>query len=110
MGIGYVRAAELILLGLPFDAKRAGGDGLVTQVVSDQNLLTIATETARKLAEKPAAALEASKRFMKPPFREQIKAAMRAEMEEFSARFALQTPRSHSQRFFRSARLISPRP
>src|ERR1700686_4649176 len=60
--IGHIRAAELILLGLPFDAKRAADLGFVTQVVSDQNLLTTATETARKLAAKPAGALEASKR------------------------------------------------
>src|SRR6202007_2157574 len=33
--IGHVRAAELILLGLPFDAKRAADLGFVTQVVSD---------------------------------------------------------------------------
>ena len=38
-----------------------------------------------KLAAKPAAALQASKRLMKQPFREQIKAAMKAENEEFSA-------------------------
>jgi enoyl-CoA hydratase/carnithine racemase len=37
------------------------------------------------LAAKPAAALQASKRLMKQPFREQIKAAMKAENEEFSA-------------------------
>ena len=82
--IGHIRAAELILLGLPFDARRALDLGFVTQVVSDQNLLTTATETARTLAEKPAAALEASKRLMKRSFREQIKAAMKAEMEAFS--------------------------
>src|ERR1700736_523922 len=63
--IGYIRAAELIMLGLPFDAVRAAELGLVTQVVADQNLLTTATETAQKLAEKPAGALEASKRLMK---------------------------------------------
>src|SRR5881398_3773129 len=34
--IGYVRAAELVLLGLPFDAKRAAELGLVTRVVADQ--------------------------------------------------------------------------
>jgi enoyl-CoA hydratase/carnithine racemase len=83
--IGQVRAAELILLGLPFDAKRAADLGLVTQVVPDQALLATATETARKLAAKPAGALQASKRLMKRPFREQVRAAMKAENEEFSA-------------------------
>jgi enoyl-CoA hydratase/carnithine racemase len=83
--IGHVRAAELILLGAPFDARRAAELGLVTEVVSDQHVLARATETARKLAAKPAAALQASKRLMKQPFREQIRAAMKAENEEFSA-------------------------
>src|ERR1700751_4379682 len=80
--IGHIRAAELILLGSPFDAKRAAELGLVTQVVADQKLLAVATETARKLATRPASALQTSKRLMKRPFREQIKAAMRAENEE----------------------------
>ena len=83
--IGHVRAAELILLGTPFDARRAAELGLITEVVSDKDALARATETARKLAAKPAAALQASKRLMKQPFREQIKAAMKAENEEFSA-------------------------
>jgi enoyl-CoA hydratase/carnithine racemase len=83
--IGHLRAAELILLGVPFDARRAAELGLVTQVISDEDVLTRAIETARKLAAKPAGALQASKRLMKQPFREQIKAAMKAENEEFSA-------------------------
>jgi enoyl-CoA hydratase/carnithine racemase len=83
--IGHIRAAELILLGLPFDAKRAAELGFVTQVVPDQNLMTTATEAARKLAAKPARALQASKRLMKQPFRVQIKAAIDAENQEFSA-------------------------
>src|SRR6476469_3742394 len=82
--IGHLRAAELILLGIPFDARRAAELGLVTQVISDKDVLARATETARKLAAKPAGALQASKRLMKQPFREQIKAAMKAENEEFS--------------------------
>src|SRR5216684_512943 len=83
--IGHIRAAELILLGLPFDAKRAADLGFVTQVVPDQTLLATATEAARELATKPAGALQASKRLMKRPFREQIRAALKAENEEFSA-------------------------
>src|SRR4051812_14653929 len=83
--IGHLRAAELILLGIPFDARRAAELGMVTQVLSDKEVLARATETAGKLASKPAGALQASKRLMKQPFREKIEAAMKAENEEFSA-------------------------
>src|ERR1700726_1893264 len=83
--IGHLRAAELILLGAPFDASRAAELGLVTQVLSDKDVLARATETAAKLAAKPARALQASKRLMKKPFIDQITAAMKAENEEFSA-------------------------
>jgi enoyl-CoA hydratase/carnithine racemase len=86
MRIGHIRAAELILLGLPFDARRAAELGLVTRVVPDQELLATATETARKLAEKPAGALQACKRLMKRSSREQIEQAMKVEMEEFALR------------------------
>jgi enoyl-CoA hydratase/carnithine racemase len=82
--IGHLRAAELMLLGLPFDAKRAAELGLVTHVVPDLTLLPTATETAQKLAMKPAAALQASKRLFKRSLRDQIRAAMKAENEEFS--------------------------
>ena len=64
--IGYLRAAELILLGLPFDAKRAAELGFVTQVVSDQELLETATQTARDLAKNPPAALRARQRRRRP--------------------------------------------
>jgi enoyl-CoA hydratase/carnithine racemase len=50
--IGHIRAAELILLGLPFDAKRAADLGFVTRVVPDQDVLAAATETAQQLATK----------------------------------------------------------
>src|SRR6266487_4492824 len=83
---GYLRAAELIQLGLPFDAVRAAELGLVTRVVPDEKLLATATETAKKLAEKPAVALQACKRLMKATFRDQLEQAAKRENEEFSAR------------------------
>jgi enoyl-CoA hydratase/carnithine racemase len=86
MRIGHLRAAELILLGLPFDARRAEELGLVTRVVLDQKLLTTATETAQRLAEKPAGALRAGKRLMKRSSREQIEQAVKDENEEFASR------------------------
>ena len=83
---GYLRAAELILLGQPFDAKVAAEIGLVTRIVPDEKLLATATETAEKLAAKPPAALQACKRLMKHSQREQIAQAIKVENEEFASR------------------------
>ncbi len=84
--IGYLRAAELIELGLPFNAARAAELGLVTRVVPDQELLATATETAQQLAEKPAGALQACKRLLRLPERNQLEQAAKLENEEFAAR------------------------
>jgi enoyl-CoA hydratase/carnithine racemase len=86
MRVGYLRAAELLQLGLPFDANRAAELGLVTRVIPDSRLLETATDTAQKLAEKPAAALQASKRLMKKPWRVALLEAAKAENSEFSVR------------------------
>jgi enoyl-CoA hydratase/carnithine racemase len=84
--IGYLRAAELILLGSRFDAKRAEELGLVTRVVPDQELLATATDTARELAEKAPTALQACKRLMRSSTREQLERAVKLENEEFAVR------------------------
>jgi len=84
--IGYLRAAELIQLGHPFDARRAAELGLVTRVVPDQELLATATETAQKLAAKPAGALQACKKRMRQPMHGQLEQAAKFENEEFSVR------------------------
>jgi enoyl-CoA hydratase/carnithine racemase len=84
--IGYLRAAELIQLGQPFDAQRATELGLATRVVPDEKLLATATETAQKLAEKPAGALQACKRLMRLPVRAQLEQAAKLENEEYSVR------------------------
>jgi len=83
---GYLRAAELILTGQSFDARRAVELGLVTRVVPNQELLAIATDTAQKLAQKAPAALQACKRLMKQSTREQVERAVKLENEEFSER------------------------
>jgi len=84
--LGYLAAAELILLGQSFDAQQAAELGLVTRVVPDALFLVEARNTAEKLSEKPPAALRACKRLMKRALREQFTVAAAAENDEFSFR------------------------
>jgi enoyl-CoA hydratase/carnithine racemase len=84
--IGYIPAAELFLLGIPFNARRAAELGLVTRVVPDDRVLAAAMETATALAEKPAVALQASKRLLKRWSRGETAAAVRVETQEFGVR------------------------
>jgi len=84
--IGYIAASELILLGLPFDARRAAELGVVTRVVPEPSLLGMAFETAQRLAQQPAGAVQASKRLMKRSSRDQTAAAAKIEIQEFVSR------------------------
>src|ERR1700746_447728 len=84
--LGYVRAAELILLGGSFGALRAAELGLVTSVVPDQKLLATATETAQTLAKKHAGAIQPHKRLIKGAFHEQLQQAVKVENQVFAER------------------------
>jgi len=84
--VGYLRAADLYLLGERFPAARAAELGLVTRVVADRVLLETATETAQKLAAKPGGALLASKRLLKQASIGQLKEAIKSESREFMER------------------------
>jgi enoyl-CoA hydratase/carnithine racemase len=83
---GYLRAAEIIMLGQPFGATLAAEIGLVTEVVPDARVLDTAIETASNLAAKPPAALQACKRLIKRHPRKQLDEAIRVENEEFASR------------------------
>jgi enoyl-CoA hydratase/carnithine racemase len=84
--VGDLRAAEMILLGAPVDARRAEAIGLVSRVVPDASLLAAATEAAKALAEKPAGAVQTCKRLLKRRAREAAEQAFRFEGEEFAKR------------------------
>jgi enoyl-CoA hydratase/carnithine racemase len=83
---GHLQAAELFLLGEPFNAARAVELGLVTRIVPDADLLATAAATARKLASKPIGALRASKRLIKRAGLRQLREAVAAEGQEFGER------------------------
>jgi len=97
---GYLRAADLILLGQPFGAMRAAELGLVTSVVPEQKLLATATETAETLAKKPAGAVQAAKRLMKGTFREQLEQAVKFENQVFAERVRSDEAKEAFRAFF----------
>ena len=63
--IGHARAAELLLLGEPFDAVTGVSLGLVNAVIDSSELLDHARGKAAQLAAKPREALRATRRLMR---------------------------------------------
>jgi enoyl-CoA hydratase/carnithine racemase len=84
--VGYQRAAELLLLGEPFDAAKAHQLGIVTEVVPAEILMMRAGDAAKKLAEKPAASVRITKRLMKRAWMPAIDAALAEELRNFGER------------------------
>ncbi|HEY1926260.1 MAG TPA: enoyl-CoA hydratase-related protein, partial [Caulobacteraceae bacterium] len=84
--MGHLRAAELILLAERITAARAAELGLVTRVVPDAELFSVAATIAQKLAAKAPDALRASKRLLKQPTIDTLRRAVEAELAEFTAR------------------------
>ena len=84
--VGYQRAAELLLLGEPFDAQKAWQLGIVTEVVSADAVLARATEAAHKLAAKPAASVRITKQLMKRNWMPTIEATLAEEIRHFGER------------------------
>ncbi len=85
---GYQRAAELLMLGEPFDAAKAREIGLVNAVVPAAELAATATAAAQKLAAKPPASLRLTKRLMRRAWLPEIEAALAEESKAFAERLA----------------------
>ena len=62
---GHSKAAELLMLGEPFDAGQAHRLGLVNEVVPAGELATFALEKAQRLAARPRAAMRATRRLLR---------------------------------------------
>lgn len=82
--VGHLRAAELLLLGEPFDGRAAHAMGLVSALCAAPELLSTALATAARLAAKPRAALRASKALLKRA-EEPLNQRVDLEIERFSA-------------------------
>lgn len=98
--VGQRRAAELLMLGEPFDAQTASSLGLVNRVVAPADLLGAAEEIARKLAAKPPAALRATKQLMKGHFVDAVRQAVDAEARQFMGCLSSPEAKEAFQAFF----------
>jgi len=84
--IGYLAAAELVLLALPFDSHRAAELGFVTRVVAQADLMPTALDTAHRLTRQPVGAVRASKRLMRRVLGAQMATAAELELLEYASR------------------------
>jgi len=80
---GYQRAAELLLLGEPFDAQAALAAGFVTRVVPAAEVQATAWAAAEKLARLPARPVRLTRALLKSAHREAIERQLRIEGEHF---------------------------
>jgi enoyl-CoA hydratase/carnithine racemase len=86
LAAGQARAAELLMLGEPFDAQVAAACGIVTRVLPDARVLAHAEDCARRLAAKPPAALRLTKSLMRRALAAQVQEAIATESGEFRQR------------------------
>lgn len=80
--IGYVRAAELLLLGERFDADKARELGIINAILPEDSYWAFAQQQAEKLALKPVNAMRVTKRLMRANA-DQVHAAIDREAVEF---------------------------
>ena len=85
---GYQRAAELLLLGQPFDAEKAREVGLVTQVVPEDELLLKAQQAAKALAALPPESIRLTKQLMKKRYGTALGETIREETAIFTERLS----------------------
>lgn len=86
--IGMAKAKELIYLGETIDAATAEKIGLVNKVVPNESLLEAANVVAKKLASKPAVAMQMTKEAMNVGINLDITSGLILEIQNFVTAFA----------------------
>jgi enoyl-CoA hydratase/carnithine racemase len=97
---GYQRAAELMLLGRPFDASRALSAGIVTEVIPGSELLAHAREAAGALAMLPPSSVRATKALMKQRTAQPVAEQMNTESLLFRDRLSAPEAKEAMTAFF----------
>ena len=101
--VGHQRAAELLMLGRPFDATEAHGMGIVNRVTEDDTLLEEARKLARAVAQQPAGALLATKRLLRSETGS-VAARIEEELEAFRQQLGSEEFKAAVEAFFGKTR------
>lgn len=97
--IGYHRAAELLLLGEPFNAETAKDYGIANAIFPDARVLPEAMQVAAKLAAKPPTAMRLTKQLLRQT-RGDIAGQMAAEGVHFRSQLKSAEAREAMTAFF----------
>ncbi|MGZ9899388.1 enoyl-CoA hydratase-related protein [Shewanella gaetbuli] len=100
--VGHQKAAELILLGEPFNAQQAADLNIINQVV-EQNVNEFALSKAKKLASKPPESLQASRQLLRHN-QAAVKQQMKLELTQFDARLKSDEAKQIFQAFLTKSR------
>jgi enoyl-CoA hydratase/carnithine racemase len=98
--IGQQRAAEVLLLGEPLDAKTAKEWGLVNRVVDDETLMEQAKALADAAARQPPGAVRATKRLLRSAQSPELLARIQEELNVFTERLRSPEFAAAAQAFF----------
>ena len=101
---GYQRAAELLLLGQPFDADKAYAAGFVTAIVPAAELFERTRAAALAIAALPPAAVRATKALMRGRIAPRINEALADEAKVFRERLESPEAREAMTAFFEKRR------
>jgi enoyl-CoA hydratase/carnithine racemase len=101
--VGHQRAAELLLLGRPFDAAEALSMGIVNRVTEDAVLMDEARKLARAVAQQPPGALLATKRLLRSETGS-VAGRIEEELEAFRAQLGSEEFKAAVQTFFAKSR------
>jgi len=97
--VGHHRAAELLLLGKPFDAATALSLGLVNRVTEEPALMDEARMLAREVAQQPATAVYATKRLLRSETGS-VAGRLEEEIDAFQQRLGSEEFKAAVQLFF----------
>ena len=102
--MGHARAAENLLLGDPFTGAEAVECGLANAVLPAGEVVAQARRVAERFNALPPGAVRDSKRLMRAPLREQVRAVIAEEADIFAARLRSPEAQEAFQAFFQKRR------